>query len=172
MWTSKLQLSSPLEFRYETQYHMLLIETRLCAQMCAFFLCFLSLCLFFKKSCVCVYVAFNLFISVIKRIKIKFKVCGETEILYHLCCSMHGYWHEAVAALQPGKSLWSAEAVVHRLPGCSWQLGNHAPSWKPWPLFPAGKIWIINIFDSRNAHIQMIYWVDFWSHITESITVV
>lgn len=64
----------------------------------------------------------------------------------YLCCSMHGYWHEAIPALQSGKSLWNAEAVVHRLPGCSWQPGNYAPSWKPGPLLPAGKICLVMSF--------------------------
>lgn len=156
MWTSKLWLSSPLEFRYEARYHLLLIETWLCVHRCFFYVLFVSVFICNKFSCVYV----KLFISVIKRIKIKFKVWGETEILYHLCCSMHGYWHEAVAALQPGKSLWSAEAVVHRLPGCSWQSGNHTPSWKPWPLFPAGKIWLVTFL---TAEIRISRWFTGWT---------
>lgn len=82
----------------------------------------------------------------------------EAEICCYLCCSVHGYWHEAVPALQPGKSLWNAEAIVHRLPGCSWKPRNYTPSRKPWPLVPAGKIWFIASFAVWKYAPQRIFW--------------
>lgn len=63
----------------------------------------------------------------------------EVGIMCFLCCSVSGYWHEADPALQPGKSLRDPEAALHWLPGRSWQPGDYTPSWKPWPLLPAGK---------------------------------
>lgn len=83
----------------------------------------------------------------------------EAEIPCCLCCSMHGYWHEAVPALQPGKSLWNAETVVHRLPSGSWKPRDYTPSWKSRPLIPAGKIGLIAYFAAWKYAQQMIYWL-------------
>lgn len=83
----------------------------------------------------------------------------EAEIPCCLCCSMHGYWHEAVPALQPGKSLRNAETVVHRLPGRSWKPRDYTPSRKSRPLIPAGKIWFIESFASWKYALQRIYWL-------------